>query len=188
MPISASRPLRRATVADIVRRLTDTPYDETAITALGWGMGPAQHGITDAVDAAEAAGLVTTRISRGKRFARLAAPPRRIGMETAARIADLRERIARRALATINTPADARILAVIRTGTVITVATHQPSGSFPYCVDSFRLLTTPEREDWEPHEFTGWTLTDQLGGYDADEIGRMFAAALDYAQHVTPAA
>lgn len=73
--VSASRPLRRATVADIVKRLTGTGYDETAISALGWGMGPAQHGIVDAVAEAEAAGLVTVRTWRGKRFARIAPKP-----------------------------------------------------------------------------------------------------------------
>jgi hypothetical protein len=73
--VTETRPLRRATVADIVARLTDTGYDETAITALGWGMGPAQYGIADAVTEAEAAGLVTVRTWRGKQFARLVAQP-----------------------------------------------------------------------------------------------------------------
>jgi hypothetical protein len=63
-----------ATADDIVRRLTGTPYAMTAETGLGWGMGPAQLGIREAVDAAIADGrvrLVTTRdttYGRGVRF------------------------------------------------------------------------------------------------------------------------
>ena len=81
-------PLRSATIADIVRRLTAAAahYAETAVTALGWGMGPAQYGITEAVDAAEAAGLITTRTWRGKRFARIAEQPLRVGPYTIALI------------------------------------------------------------------------------------------------------
>lgn len=77
MSISASRPLRRATITDIVKRLTDaaTHYQETAVTALGWGMGPAQYGITDAALAAEAAGLITVRTWRGKQAARIVERP-----------------------------------------------------------------------------------------------------------------
>lgn len=67
--------MRTATVADIVTRLTGTGYEETAISALGWGMGPAQYGITDAVTEAEAAGLVTVRTWRGKQFARIVTQP-----------------------------------------------------------------------------------------------------------------
>jgi hypothetical protein len=101
----------------------------------------------------------------------------------AARIADLRERIARRALATISAPTDARILHIVRTGTVITVATHQPDAYLPYCVDSFRLLTPAEKdpEVYDADEITDFTLTDQYGGYGPDEIPTLLAHATAYA-------
>lgn len=111
-------------------------------------------------------------------------------MTTAAHIADLHERIARRALATINTSADATILAVVRTGTVITVATHQPDAWLPYCVDSYRLLTPEERAqeaDWGFPPRT-WNLTAQYGAYGPDEIPGLIAEATAYARHLTLAA
>ena len=79
--IPAPRPsTRRATVADIVARLTGTQYASTAETALGWGMAPAQDYITEAVDAAIAAGLVRvvatkdTTYGRNIRFLAIASP------------------------------------------------------------------------------------------------------------------
>ncbi|MFE3657250.1 hypothetical protein [Streptomyces sp. NPDC059165] len=66
---SARRP---ATVDDIVRRLASTTYEWTAIAALGWGMGPAQLSITEAVTAAETAGFVTTTTRGGKTLVQLA--------------------------------------------------------------------------------------------------------------------
>ncbi len=73
---------RFATVDDIVRRLTSTPYATTAATedALGPGMGDAQLGIIDALNRAILAGLVTvvevrdTSYGKGIRFVALAAP------------------------------------------------------------------------------------------------------------------
>lgn len=65
--------LRAATVADIVTRLTDSDYMWTAVTALGWGMGPAQLGIGQAVRDAEAQGLVIVERHRGNDRVRLAA-------------------------------------------------------------------------------------------------------------------
>ncbi|SEO84034.1 hypothetical protein [Actinacidiphila rubida] len=111
-------------------------------------------------------------------------------VDQTARKTALQERIARRALATINTPANARILAVVRTGTVITVATHQPGEPFPYCIDSFRLLTPTERADdadlgLGSHE---WTLTDQYGAQDADRIPVLLGYARTFATTVTLAA
>ena len=70
--------LRAATPADIVQRLTDTPYAMTAESALAGGLGAAQYGIADAVDDAIAAGLVRvvairdTTYARGVRFLALA--------------------------------------------------------------------------------------------------------------------
>lgn len=63
---------RPATVDDIVKRLASREYEWTAVTALGWGMGPAQLDIDAAVNAAEAFGFVTTKIERGNRFVQLA--------------------------------------------------------------------------------------------------------------------
>jgi hypothetical protein len=74
--------LRYATAADIVARLTGTPYKSTSEhpIALGGGMGAAQLGITAAVDEAIAAGLVQvvkvrdTTYGFGLRFLALADP------------------------------------------------------------------------------------------------------------------
>lgn len=50
---------RDATVEDVMRRMHATPrYENYALTALGWGMGPVQ-GIEAAVRQAEKLGLVT---------------------------------------------------------------------------------------------------------------------------------
>lgn len=65
-------PARPATVDDIVQRLTDTTYEWTALTALGWGMGPAQLNISDAVHKAQEQGLVTVKEHRGKTFVQIA--------------------------------------------------------------------------------------------------------------------
>lgn len=105
-------------------------------------------------------------------------------MNSTARIANLRQRIARRGLATIRTPKSARILDVVRAGTVIIVVTYQDDARHPYCVDSFRLLTPAEKdpEDWAPHTPNEFTLIDQYGGVDADEVPGMLAHAIDYAR------
>lgn len=82
--------MRTATVADIVERLTGTGYDETAISALGWGMGPAQYGIVDAVAEAEAAGLVTVRTWHGKQFTRIAPKPSvQVGLYTVSLVTEI---------------------------------------------------------------------------------------------------
>ena len=65
-------PLRAATVADIVKRLTDTSYDWTAVTALGWGMGLAQLNIDAAAQEAEDEGRIVSEVHRGKKMVRLA--------------------------------------------------------------------------------------------------------------------
>lgn len=72
--------LRAATINDIIHRLTGTPYKATAATptALGGGMGPAQHDIITALNDAIDAGLVhvaatrDTSYGRGIRFVTLA--------------------------------------------------------------------------------------------------------------------
>lgn len=107
-------------------------------------------------------------------------------MNLTARIASLHQRIALRALASIRTPRDARILNVVRTGTVITVVTHQDDARLPYCVDSFRLLTTVEKdpEEWEPYPAPDFTLVDQYGGVGVDELPGMLASAIAFARTV----
>ncbi|MFJ3923027.1 hypothetical protein [Streptomyces sp. NPDC090022] len=107
-------------------------------------------------------------------------------MNTTTRLTTLRQQIARRALATIRTPHDAQILDVVRTGPVITVATHQDGDRLPYCVDSFRLLTPAEKdpEDWAPHRPHDFTLVDQYGGAGADEVPGMLAKAVAFARAI----
>lgn len=72
-PVSSVPALRAATVEDIVKRLRSSEYEWTAVTALGWGMGPAQLGIDKAVKAAEQQGLVVVARHRGKQMIQLAA-------------------------------------------------------------------------------------------------------------------
>ena len=62
--------LRNATPDDIVRRLTDTLYATTAEAALAGGLGPAQLGITAAVDEAISAGLVRVVDTRDTTYGR----------------------------------------------------------------------------------------------------------------------
>jgi hypothetical protein len=69
--------MHHATTADIVRRLTG-PYKMTAETALGWGMGDADH-IREALDEAidddlvAVASIRNTTYGKGIRFVTLAA-------------------------------------------------------------------------------------------------------------------
>lgn len=101
----------------------------------------------------------------------------------AARMVQLRESIARRALAGIGTPVDARIVRVVRTGTVLTVATEQPDGYFRYAVDSFRLPTPAETDvdQVDPCAPGQWILADQLGDHVEGHVDRMIAEATAYA-------
>lgn len=91
----------------------------------------------------------------------------------------LLERIARRAGTANRTPANARIIDVVRVGLTVIVATEQPGQDMPYCVDSYRLLTAPERdpEEWWPYQPAAWTLTGEWGGAGRDEIPGMLARA-----------
>lgn len=63
---------RAATADDIIKRLTGSTYQSTAIDALGWGMGPAQLGIDQAVKDAESFGYVIVTELRGKKMVALA--------------------------------------------------------------------------------------------------------------------
>lgn len=65
-------PQRAATVDDIVKRLTGTGYEWTAVDALGWGMGLAQLNISDVVREAEEEGRIVSEVHRGKKMVRLA--------------------------------------------------------------------------------------------------------------------
>ena len=175
---------RTATAAEVVERLMASQglYEWTALTALGWGMGPAQFRIAEAVAAAEAAGLVRTGTLCGKKMVQLA--PR------ADRIRVLRESIARRALAGIGTSADARILRVVLAGSVLTVATEQQGHYFPIGVDTFRLPTADETDldQDEPRGVSDWVLADQYGGFGEDEVEQMMSDALAYASKLREAA
>lgn len=64
-------PLRLATVTDVVRRLTDTPYKMTceAPSVLGSGMGDAQRDIAGAVDEAIKLGYVKVAAIRDTTYA-----------------------------------------------------------------------------------------------------------------------
>lgn len=63
---------RTATAEDIIKRLTGSTYQSTAVDALGWGMGPAQIGIEAAVTDAELLGYVIVSELRGKKMVALA--------------------------------------------------------------------------------------------------------------------
>lgn len=106
-------------------------------------------------------------------------------MNRTARMAQLRETIARRALATTGTPASTRILQIVRTGSVLTVATHQPDQRTPYCVDSYRL-PAPDDSDlgFEGDAPLRWTLVEERGGAGADELPGMVAQAVTYAHRI----
>lgn len=100
-----------------------------------------------------------------------------------ARIAGLRESIARRALASIGVTASSSILRIERTGAVLTVATKQDDAFCPYAVDSFRLPIArpadPEfGDDDSPRQFT---LVDQHGGFGPGDVDGMMGDALSFA-------
>ncbi|MFC7983816.1 hypothetical protein [Streptomyces sp. NPDC057336] len=104
-------------------------------------------------------------------------------MTRTARIAALRESIARRALTANSTPADARILDIVRTATVFTVVTDQPDQTSRYGVDSFRI-PTPDTTDPDHDAATApkrWTLIGEHSGAGLDEIPGMLARAVAYA-------
>ena len=65
-------PLRQAIPNDIVKSLTGSSCEWTAVTALGRNMGPAQLRIGQAVEKAARLGLIVTKIQRGTTFVQLA--------------------------------------------------------------------------------------------------------------------
>ncbi|MFE4671082.1 hypothetical protein [Streptomyces sp. NPDC056723] len=98
------------------------------------------------------------------------------------RTEQLRQSIARRALALIGTSEDARILRVVLSGSILTVASEQLDEHLPYCIDSFRLPnedeTHPEQPD--PRGLTDWVLVDQDGDFDAHTVDAMVAKSRTY--------
>ncbi|CUW31749.1 hypothetical protein [Streptomyces reticuli] len=105
----------------------------------------------------------------------------------AARIARLRELIARRALDVIGSPSDARILGIQRAGTVLIVATEEPAGRWSrFAVDTFRF---PTADDTDPDFEEGqapkrWIPLAGWGGDGVDEVPGMLAKATAYAAEV----
>ncbi|OXS35395.1 hypothetical protein [Streptomyces sp. XY006] len=101
-----------------------------------------------------------------------------------ARIAHLRESIARRALASAGITS-ARITNVRRVGTIFIVATEEPTNRWaPYAVETFRIPEPDDTDrDYEPGEapkiwcpLAGWV------GDGPDEVPDMLAKAIAYAR------
>lgn len=106
-------------------------------------------------------------------------------MTRTARIAHLRESIARRALTAAGAPADARITSVQRVGTVFVVAT-ETSGSrwAPYAVETFRI-PTPDDTDRNYEPGTAPKIWCPLAGWigdGPDEVPGLLARAVAYAR------
>lgn len=108
-------------------------------------------------------------------------------MNTAIRINQLRESIARRALNTIGVPTSARIIDVRRIGTVFIVATEEPTNRWATVgVDTFRI---PTADDTDPLYDEGkapklWNALAGWGSDDAREVPDMLAKATTYARSV----
>ena len=103
---------------------------------------------------------------------------------TSARIAQLRESIARRALAAVGAPSSVRILDVRRIGTVFVVATEDPSCRwFSYSVETFRIPTSDGTDrNYEPGRAP--KVWGALAGWISDdprEVPALLARAADYA-------
>ncbi|MER5843198.1 hypothetical protein ABT099_23460 [Streptomyces prasinus] len=106
-------------------------------------------------------------------------------MARTARIAQLRESIARRALAATGAPADARIIDVQRAGTVFVVATEDPASRWArYAVETFRIPTADDTDrDYEPGEAPKiWCALAGWVGDGMAEVPGMFAKAVAYAR------
>ncbi|GAA2192768.1 hypothetical protein [Streptomyces bangladeshensis] len=104
-----------------------------------------------------------------------------------ARIRQLRESIARRALGVVRASVDARILQIVRLGSVLIVATEEPSSRWSrFAVDTFRL---PTADDTDPDFDEGrapkrWVPLAGWGGDGVDEVPGMLAKATAYAAEV----
>ncbi|MGY1439517.1 hypothetical protein [Streptomyces reniochalinae] len=108
-------------------------------------------------------------------------------MTRTARIAQLRESIARHILDTIGVPADARILHVYRVGQIFIVASEEPSNRWAaYSVGTFRIptadTTDPLYEEGQAPKL--WGVLAGWAGDGADEVDGMLAAATAYARSV----
>jgi hypothetical protein len=106
----------------------------------------------------------------------------------AARIRELRESIARRALTTIGVPTATRITRIHRAGTVLIIATEDPNARWsPYAVDTFRI-PTPDNTD-PSYDTAGdapkrWTPLAEWGSDDPAAVPVMLAKATAYAAEV----
>lgn len=105
-----------------------------------------------------------------------------------ARIRELRESIARRALTTIGVPASTRIVDIHRAGTVLIIVTEDPNARWsPYAVDTFRI-PTPDNTD-PSFDTAGdapkrWTPLAEWGSDDPAAVPGMLAKATAYAAEV----
>jgi hypothetical protein len=105
----------------------------------------------------------------------------------AARIRELRESIARRALTTIGVPATTRITRIHRAGTVLIIATEDPNARWsPYTVETFRFPTPDDTDpDFEIGEAPKrWTPLAGWGDDDPAAVPSMLAKATAYAAEV----
>jgi hypothetical protein len=105
-------------------------------------------------------------------------------MNRIARITQLREAIARRALAATGVT-NARIISVQRIGTIFVVATENPGDRWaPYAVETFRIPAPDDTDrNYEPGQapkiwcpLAGWV------GDSADEMPVLLAEAVVYAR------
>jgi hypothetical protein len=103
-----------------------------------------------------------------------------------ARITQLRESIARRALTAAGIPTHTRILDVVRLGTVFVIATADTTNRWaPYTVETFRIPEPDDTDrDYEPGTapkiwcpLAGWI------GHGIDEIPALFDKARHYVHH-----
>ncbi|MFH8336950.1 hypothetical protein [Streptomyces sp. AM6-12] len=102
------------------------------------------------------------------------------------RIAQLRTRIARRALDAIHAPADTRILDARLIGTVLVVATEHPNPRWASIfVETFRLPTPDDTDPrYDDADTPQWIPLAGWSGHSADEVPDMVAEATAYAQPI----
>lgn len=104
-------------------------------------------------------------------------------MNRTARIAQLRESIARNALNAASIPATARILDVRRVRDIFIVATENPGNRWAgHCVETFRI---PTSDDTDPGYGEGrapkiWCPLAGWMAYGADEIPSLMDEAVTY--------
>ncbi|MET9012317.1 hypothetical protein ABZX74_15565 [Streptomyces olivaceoviridis] len=104
----------------------------------------------------------------------------------AARIAQLRKNIARRALDVVKAPADTRIIDARLIGTVLVVATEQSGNRWAsVLVETFRLPAADDTDlRYDEAEPPRWIPLAGWSGHSADEVPSMLAEATAYAQSI----